>query len=71
MPRPKHPKKELEAVLSEAERKGWRVDKGKKYFKMWCPCAAKHLKTVKISPSDPNYKQQLLGQLGRATCWEK
>lgn len=39
MGRPKHPRKELEAVLKEAEGKGWRVVKGSKYFKMYRPCA--------------------------------
>lgn len=70
-PRPRHPKKELEAVLQEAERQGWIPKRGKKYFKMYCPCPGKHIKTVKLSPSDPNYTQHLLGQLSRATCWEK
>jgi len=32
-----------------------------------CRC----LKTVKLTPSDPNYLRNLLGQLGRATCWNK
>ncbi len=70
MTRPIHQVKELEAILREAERKGWRVTKGKLYFKMWCPCPAKHWKTVKLTPSGANYRKNLLGQLGRATCWD-
>jgi len=31
--RPRHQDKELEAVLEEAEEQGWRVDKGKGYFR--------------------------------------
>ena len=61
--------RELEAIRREAERKGWRVERGKKYYKMWCPCG-KHMKTVKLTPSDPNYTRNLLGQLRRATCWD-
>lgn len=66
-----HPDKDLRSVLQAAAEKGWSVERGKKYFKMKCPCADKHAKTVKISPSDPNYLKNLLGQLRRATCWEK
>jgi len=71
MARPKHPDKDLEAVLQEAEGKDWRVEKGKKYFKMLCPKQCKCWKTVKLTPSDPNYLRNLLGQLSRATCWDK
>jgi hypothetical protein len=68
--RPKHPIKELETVLKEAEAKGWRVEKGKKYFKIWCPKrCGKHWKTVKLTPSGGTYLQNLIGQLQRATCW--
>jgi hypothetical protein len=67
--RPRHPVKELEAVLREAEDKSWRVTKGKKYFKMKCPCAGKHMRTVHLSPSDPNYERNLRAWLGRQPCW--
>jgi hypothetical protein len=36
---------------------------------MWCPCKM-HMKTMKPTPSDPNYARNLLGQLRRATCWD-
>jgi len=62
--------KELSAIRREAERRGWRIERGKRYYKMWCPCG-KHMKTVKLTPSDPNYARNLLGQLRRATCWDK
>lgn len=70
MSRPKHTDKELEAVLAEAEKKGWRVEKGKKYWKMWCPCG-EHWKTVKLTPSTRNYTRNLVAQLSRATCWDR
>ena len=68
MTRPRHRRPELEEVLKRAEKKGWRVEHGKRYWMLWCPCG-KHHKTVKKTPSGGNYKQNLLGQLGRATCW--
>lgn len=71
MTRPKHPRKELESLLRRAEEQGWVVKKGKKYFKMYCACASKHIKTVHLSPSNPKYLQDLLGYLRRATCWRE
>ena len=69
MARPKHQTKELEALLREAEAKGWRVEKGGKYFKMYCPCAKRHKQIVHLTPSNPRYEQNLRGHLNRATCW--
>jgi hypothetical protein len=68
--RPRHPGKELEAVLQEAERKGWRITKGSKYYMMWCPCPGKHKKTVRVTPHS-NYPKNLLGELRRKTCWDR
>jgi hypothetical protein len=68
--RPRHPRKELEALLKEAERKGWRVVKGSKYFKMYCQCSDQHWTTVHLTPSGPNYERNLRGLLRRETCWE-
>lgn len=69
--RPKHPIKELEALLREAEAKGWRVTKGRKYYALWCSCPGKHWKTVHLTPSDINYERHLRGKLKRDTCWEE
>lgn len=66
--RPRHQRKELEAVLQLAERQDWIVTKSGKYFKMYCPCVDKHLKTVHLTPSDPNYVRNLLNKLHRDTC---
>lgn len=68
--RQRHQNGELEDVLLEAEQKGWRVTRGKRYFMMWCPCVVKHKKTVRLTPSGRNYKRNLLGELKRSTCWE-
>jgi len=69
--RPKHPNKELEEVLRSAENQGWRIQRGKAYFKMKCWCDARHMKMVHITPSDPNYKRNLISYLGRSTCWRE
>jgi hypothetical protein len=69
--RPKHPRKDLEAVLRAAEGKGWRVIKGKGYYRMLCPCGRGTRKSVHLTPSDPDYRRHLLGQPRRATCWDE
>ena len=68
--RPKHPRRDLEFLLREAERQGWRISGGgNKYFKIKCPCAEKHLKIVHLIPSE-NYSKNLRRWLARRTCWE-
>lgn len=69
--RPKHQVKELEAVLREGERKGWRVEKGKKYSKMLCPNRCKCRKTVHLTPSGAHYEENLRHKLSRDTCWNE
>lgn len=63
-------RKELEEIRKEAVRQGWRVTRGKRYWKMYCPCPRKCKKGMSLTPSDPNYAKNLLGQLHRATCWK-
>ena len=67
--RPRHPRKELEAVIREAERRGWRASRSRLYYVMLCPCGA-HRKSVHLTPSDPGYERNLRGWLRRATCWD-
>ncbi|WP_131765146.1 MULTISPECIES: hypothetical protein [Protofrankia] len=71
MLRPRHPIKELEAVLRSAEKQGWKVDRGKGYFKMFCTCGELHKKFVHLTPSDPNYEKNLRGYLKSRTCWKE
>jgi len=55
-----------------AEARDWRVAPTKKgYFKMFCPCADKHLKMVAKTPSGANYGKNLLSWLQRLDCWEE
>ncbi|MUL43499.1 hypothetical protein FZ103_20385 [Streptomonospora sp. PA3] len=69
MGRRRHPRSELEQLLREAERKGWRVADGK-HFKLYCPCPRRCFKTIASTPSDPNYVKNAIRQLRRSTCWE-
>jgi hypothetical protein len=64
-------KERLKKIRREAGNQGWRVERGKNYYKMWCPNPCRCFKTMHLSPSDPNYPRNLLGQLGRATCWKE
>jgi hypothetical protein len=69
-PRSRHPRKELEALLKEAEAKGWRATKGRKYYTIWCPCPDRHRQTVHLTPSTRDYERNLRAHLRRTTCWE-
>lgn len=67
--RPRHPDKDLEQVLRSLELCGWRVERGSRYYRAYCPCGT-HKKTVHLTPSDPRYRRNLVGWLRRETCWE-
>lgn len=69
--RPRHPNKELEQLLRLFEQQGWRVIKGRKYFKTYCPCEGKHKKTVHMTPSDPNYELNVRKWLQKQPCFTK
>ena len=60
----------MEAVFWAAEDRRWRVEKGKKYFKMWCPCPEKHWKDGQADAVRRELHSQPARQLRRATCWE-
>ena len=52
--RPRHPNKELEALLRSLEDQGWRVTRGKGYYKCYCPPPhAQCVKTVKLTHPTP------------------
>ena len=69
--RPKHPDKELEALLCDVEAHGWRIMKGKQYFKAYCPCADQHLKTIHLSPSGSMYLTNTRKWFERQPCWKE
>ena len=66
-PRLRHPDKDIEAVLTQAEAHGWTFLPGKKYWKGRCGCGD-HLKSVHKTPSSGYYANHLV-QWFRRTCW--
>jgi hypothetical protein len=64
----RHPKKELEAVLREFDKLGWRVEDPPKYYTVKCPCPKKHLRHVHLTPSNPNYANEVIAWLKRCDC---
>lgn len=59
---------QLAEIRRQAERKGWKVARNKKYYRLRCPCG-KHQKSMNLTPSDPNYPRNLVGWLRRTGCW--
>lgn len=71
MSRPRHPNKDLEAVLRSLEQQDWSVVRCRKYYKVKCPPpCGQCLKMVKLTPSDPNYARNLRAWLRRSGCWK-
>ena len=68
--RPRHPSKELETVIQDAENHGWRAEKPAAYFKLYCPCDEYHWKTVVVTPSGANYEKNLRKWFERQSCWD-
>ena len=69
MTRRRHQDKDIEKVLVEAENHGWVVTPTEKYWKLRCQCPEKHMKWVKLTPSDAHYVQNLTKWLQRQSCW--
>ena len=67
--RPRHQVRGLEAVLRMVESRNWRVERGKNYFKIRCPCPEKHMRWVHLTPSGTNYETDLRHWLRRCSCW--
>lgn len=68
--RPRHPDKDIEDLIRLAEARGWRIMKGRKYYKAYCPCDDEHIKTIHLSPSGTMYLVNLRKWFNRQTCWE-
>jgi hypothetical protein len=65
--RPRHPNKDIEQVMRQAEEQGWRFIR-RTYFVGYCPCGS-HLRTIHLTPADPNYGGKLASWFRRQTCW--
>lgn len=66
---PKHPDKEIEYLLREMDRQGWRISRRRKYYWALCPCGD-HKKVIHVTPSNPNYIFRLNALLLNQTCFE-
>jgi hypothetical protein len=69
-PRPKHPDKDLEALIRSLEEQGWTVTKGKRYYKARCSCGDAHSKTIHVTPQE-NYNNKIRTRLRNHTCWKE
>ncbi len=70
MSRPRHPRKELEQLLRDAEARDWRVDKKKRYYRCLCPCGD-CMESVHLTPSDPNYPVNKRNKMEKCPEWEQ
>lgn len=71
MARQRHPRKELEALLSALEAHGWRVERSKGYFRIYCWCrSTTHMRSVALTPSGSRYEANLRAWLRRTGHWE-
>ena len=50
----RHPRKDLEAILREFDRMGWRIIETKKYYRLQCPCGL-HQRWFHLTPSGSTY----------------
>ena len=71
MATPQHRGPEARSLsLQEAEGHGWKVKKGKVYFKALCTCGKGHAKwSIHLTPSNPNYAKDLQAWFRRQECW--
>lgn len=69
--RPKHRDPDLEKLLTDAEDRDWRVMKGSKYYKCYCPCDEEHMKTVHLTPSGGRYAMNTRKWFERQGCWKE
>lgn len=69
--RPKHPDKNIEAVLQEAEDHGWTVKKAKgaAYYKVLCSCGRHTKWSIHATPSTSDYAKNLAAWFHRQECW--
>lgn len=64
-------RKDIDNAAKVVLEHGWTEVTGKKgYRKFRCPCGA-HAKTIKSTPSDPNYVKNLMAWFRRQPCWEE
>lgn len=67
--RHRHPKKEWEALLSEAEARGHTVTRGQRYFRIWCRCGD-DMESIPLTPSNRRTLRNKTANLRRWSCWD-
>jgi hypothetical protein len=68
--RPRHPDPELEELIRDAEAQGWRVSKGRKYYKALCPCDDQCMEMIHLTPSK-NYVRNKRNKMSKCEGWEQ
>ena len=69
--RPHHQDGDYEALLQEAEKRGWWVTKDKGYFKCRCPCADHHYVSVVLTPGKQRTLINTRKNFERMPCWKE
>jgi hypothetical protein len=67
--RQRHPDQDYERLLRDAEARGWRVSRGKGYFKALCGCPDKHWVSVVLTPSGSRTLVNTRKRFERSACW--
>lgn len=65
----RHQDKDLEKILEAAHDGGWRIERDKRYYKLFCGCGD-HKTGLHLSPSDPKHGMNRLGYMKRQPCWK-
>lgn len=67
--RRRHPDRDIETELREAEAHGWIVLPGRTYWKAKCPCGNHAKWSIHLTPSDRNSVKNLRAWFRRQPCW--
>lgn len=62
--------KDIKDLIEVVLQHGWTEHTRNNYYKFRCPCG-QHKKTIKRSPSDPNYCKNTLMWFRRQPCWKE
>lgn len=68
--RPRHPDKVLEQLIQDAEDRGWRVTRERKYYKALCPCPDKCKEQVHLTPQG-DYAKNKRNKMSKCPWWDK
>lgn len=64
----RHQNKDLENVLREFDRHGFRIEDPPKYYTLRCPCG-QHQRQFHRTPSSRHYGNHALKWAARLPCW--